>query len=60
MRHGIYRPSLIARTAVLAGLSLLAITYAGVNPAQAQCQTQQDQLATSQSDPRYVRPAASG
>jgi D-alanyl-D-alanine carboxypeptidase len=36
----------------LAGLSILAATYAGVSPAHSHCRNQ-DQLTATQSDPRY-------
>ena len=42
-----------SRSAVLAGLAILAAFWAGINPAHAQCRNQQDQLAASQTDPRY-------
>jgi D-alanyl-D-alanine carboxypeptidase len=41
------------RSAALAGSLILALAYTGVSPARAQCQTEQDQLAKSTSDPRY-------
>ena len=42
-----------ARSAALAGLAILATVCAATNRAHAQCPNQQDQLAASQSDPRY-------
>jgi D-alanyl-D-alanine carboxypeptidase len=54
MPHSRYRPSPIARTAALAACWLLATAYAGVSPARAQCQGSQDEVAASQSDPRYA------
>ena len=43
--------ALIARWVVL---SVFAVAYAGASPAHAQCQDQHDQLAATQSDPRYT------
>src|SRR5689334_4964235 len=45
--------SFIARSITLAGLAIFAAVYAGVSPAHGQCRDQQDQLAATQSDPRY-------
>ena len=42
--------ALIARSVVL---SVFAVAYASTSPAHAQCQDQHDQLAATQSDPRY-------
>jgi D-alanyl-D-alanine carboxypeptidase len=42
-----------SRSVTLAGLSILAIAYASVSPAHSHCQNQQDQLAATQTDPRY-------
>lgn len=43
--------ALIARWVVL---SVFAVAYASASPAHAQCQDQHDQLAATQSDPRYA------
>ncbi len=48
-RNGIF-PS---RSVTLAGLSILAVAYASVSPAHSHCRNQQDQLAATQTDPRY-------
>ena len=44
---------LVSHTVTLAGLSIFAIACASVSPAHGQCRDQQDQLAATQSDPRY-------
>ena len=46
--------SFVTRTLALAGLSVFAFAYTGTSPARAQCQSQQDRLTSSQSDPRYA------
>jgi D-alanyl-D-alanine carboxypeptidase len=45
--------SFIAHSITLAGLAIFVAAYAGVSPAHGQCRDQQDQLAATQSDPRY-------
>jgi D-alanyl-D-alanine carboxypeptidase len=42
-----------SRSVTLAGLSILAVAYASVSPAHSHCRNQQDQLAATQTDPRY-------
>src|SRR4051812_31445635 len=44
---------LVSHTVTLAGLSIFAIACASVSPAHGQCRNHQDQLAATQSDPRY-------
>ena len=45
--------SFLARSVALAGLSIIAATYASTGPAHGQCRDQQDQFAATQGDPRY-------
>ncbi len=45
--------SFVTRSVTLAGLSICAAVYAGASPAHGQCRDRHDQLAASQSDPRY-------
>ena len=42
-----------SRSVTLAGLSILAVAYASMSPAHSHCRNQQDQLAATQTDPRY-------
>src|ERR1700760_628185 len=41
------------RLVTLGGLSIVAVAYASVSPAHSHCRNQQDQLAATQTDPRY-------
>lgn len=43
----------LASRSVLIGLSAFAVAYASIDPAHGQCRNQQDQIAATQSDPRY-------
>jgi D-alanyl-D-alanine carboxypeptidase len=45
--------SLALRSVTLVGLSAFAVAYASMDPAHGQCRNHQDQLAATQSDPRY-------
>ena len=45
--------SVTSRLVTLVGLSAFAAACGSMNPAHAQCRNQQDQLAATQSDPRY-------
>ena len=45
--------SLASRSVTLVGLSIFAVAYASMDPAHGQCRNHQDQLAATQSDPRY-------
>jgi hypothetical protein len=45
--------SLASRSITLVRLSAFAVAYASTDPAHGQCRNHQDQLAATQSDPRY-------
>ena len=45
--------SLASRSVALVGLSIFATAYASLSQAHDQCRTCEDQLAATQSDPRY-------
>jgi D-alanyl-D-alanine carboxypeptidase len=45
--------SLASRSVTLLGLSAFAVAFASTDPAHGQCRNHQDQLAATQSDPRY-------
>src|ERR1700733_2073913 len=42
-----------SQSVTLAGLSILAVAYASMGPAHSHCRNQQEQLAATQTDPRY-------